>query len=686
MAGAVSSRPDATSTDIADGIENEQQEADTLARSVEWVLAAWKPGVAALRERGVPSHSVRANALASLYIALARARWGRPLVSLEGVFLRMFVGALCADAYALLLAPLEQPKARAVLTRAPLELAGQLFERWMTLEGGVRAKGVVYTPPWLARELAERAVAQHEEASRGGEPERVPTMLDPACGAGNCLLASARALLQKFPGRARRELLTRVFGVERDFMAAAVARASLLLWALEDAKRPEKALASAHETVNYAVQSFDVLVGPRPGERAAAGEVDPLAAFEGVRGGFDIVLGNPPYIDAEHMTATPALQRARVYCARRYAVARGNWDLFCVFIERALELVRPGGVHGFIVPNKLLSAEYAREARRLLLARARLLAIRDLSRAPVFRGAAVYPVIYWARRSICSIGQGSQERVRVEQRTSCGAPRARELEASRFPADGGPWITTLEDEGPALLQALSRRCTTLDALAEVFGGATVAEAYALAPLLAEAEAEAEAAAGDLAVINSGLIDPYRVRWGARKMRYLGRSLLRPVVPAAAVEQLPARRLAQARQPKLVVAGMTRRLEGFADLRGEYLAAKSTTVILPREPGALEYLTAVLNSEWMTKIFKAKFAGLELAGGYLRVGPPQLRTLPIRAPAEFSRSERELMRALIRDVRRVQALHASGASEPAVLEELEVLEQALERATRGLHGL
>ena len=54
-------------------------------------------------------------------------------------------------------------------------------------------------------------------------------------------------------------------------------------------------------------------------------------------GGFDAVIGNPPYLDSEAMTQF--IPEWRDYCVNKYRAAAGNWDMFCVFIERALDLL-----------------------------------------------------------------------------------------------------------------------------------------------------------------------------------------------------------------------------------------------------------------------------------------------------------------------------------------------------------
>ena len=91
--------------------------------------------------------------------------------------------------------------------------------------------------------------------------------------------------------------------------------------------------------------------------------------------------------------------------------------------------------------------------------------------------------------------------------------------------------------------------------------------------------------------------------------------------------------------------MTRALECVADFQGDILAGKSTTIVLPRED--LRYGLALLNSKLMNFYVQQVYGSSGLRGGYLRLGPPQLRTLPV--PGLSQAGDRALQQAVIRQV-------------------------------------
>ena len=111
------------------------------------------------------------------------------------------------------------------------------------------------------------------------------------------------------------------------------------------------------------------------------------------QGGFDAVIGNPPYVRQEHIGALkPALRKA-------YRAYDGMADLYVYFYELGLRLLRPGGRLSYVVTNKWLRAGYAEELRGFLSSKGWLEAVADFGHAKKFFPAAdVFPCVIVARR------------------------------------------------------------------------------------------------------------------------------------------------------------------------------------------------------------------------------------------------------------------------------------------------
>src|SRR5581483_6446261 len=106
-----------------------------------------------------------------------------------------------------------------------------------------------------------------------------------------------------------------------------------------------------------------------------------ITAFEG---GFDAIVGNPPYVRIQGFPP-----RQLEYFSKHYAAARGNFDLYVNFIERGYSLLKRGGLLGQIVPNKFFKTDYGEGLRRIITEHSALQRIVDFGANQVF-GATTY--------------------------------------------------------------------------------------------------------------------------------------------------------------------------------------------------------------------------------------------------------------------------------------------------------
>jgi hypothetical protein len=345
--------------------------------------------------------------------------------------------------------------------------------------------------------------------------------------------------------------------------------------------------------------------------------------------GFDAILGNPPYVDSEEMTQSQP--QLREYCTRRYGSAVGNWDLFVVFVELGITLSRRGGRSSLIVPNKLLGSEYCVGVHSLLRQK-QVKVLRDYSRVRVFE-SSVYPVVYVVQNTVGSptdvielsqMSEGDQSRRPVEIRR--GSATLEVLD--RLPP--GYWWPVFSPAFPVVRKALTVSWD-LDQVARVVGAATVSEAYELADLVeddAGPTTSTDSAVDRFKLLNTGTIDRYDCKWGLAPTTYLKNTYQHPVVQGPKLAQVSDTRLDQARSRKVILAGMSTRLEGFCDVDGTYLPGKSTVVLLDCLVDE-QYLLAILNSTLCSLVYREVFGSLALQGGYLRVGPPQAARIPVR---------------------------------------------------------
>ena len=169
-------------------------------------------------------------------------------------------------------------------------------------------------------------------------------------------------------------------------------------------------------------------------------------------GGFDVVIGNPPWIRTHNLDP-----QSRIDLRSRYAVYRNAaWmggsdaaaagrgfgsqvDVAALFVERSLELLRSGGASALIVPSKLWKSLAGGGVRTLVMERAALRELHDLTDAPQLFDAAVYPSVLIAGRR--DAGKTNTATSAVVHRKT-GAKRWC-VDSSTIPLDssaGSPWL------------------------------------------------------------------------------------------------------------------------------------------------------------------------------------------------------------------------------------------------------
>ncbi len=334
----------------------------------------------------------------------------------------------------------------------PIQVLGNIYEQFLgqviRLTAAHQAKvepkpevrkagGVFYTPTYIVDYVVTNTVGKLVEGKSpkqlAGDPKGSPfRALDMACGSGSFLLGVYQLLLDyylrwyvehnpaKHPtavwqrgeewrltiAEKKRILTTHIFGVDIDRQAVEVTKLSLLLKVLEGESTEtlqmalpgfqERALPNLDNNIKCgnSLIGHDYFTGqllPNPDELRRVNPFDWEREFpDPMRaGGFDCIVGNPPYIRIQTMKEWAPLE-VEIYKESYESASAGNYDIYVVFVEKALSLLNERGRMGFILPHKFFNAQYGEPLRALLAKGQHLSRVVHFGDQQVFAGATTY--------------------------------------------------------------------------------------------------------------------------------------------------------------------------------------------------------------------------------------------------------------------------------------------------------
>ena len=307
-----------------------------------------------------------------------------------------------------------------------------------------KAGSVYYTPEYIVKYIVARTIGSSIKDKTPFEVEKMK-IIDPSCGSGSFLVGAYSYLLtwhldyytqDKNLKKALKEgaiyetigggykltiekkqsiLLNNIYGLDIDEQAVEVAKLSLYLKLLEDEgaeanSRQElfkhsdlKLLPSLMGNIkcgNALVES-DYYLGKEASLFEDLDAMREINTFDWrdengfasifASGGFDCVIGNPPYVSAPTQMESAKLKLQREYLAncKKYKSLYQKWDLYIPFIEKGLSILKDDGIYGSIIPYPFTNQTYGFAMRRLILENYNLLEVVDLKGTKVFQHATV---------------------------------------------------------------------------------------------------------------------------------------------------------------------------------------------------------------------------------------------------------------------------------------------------------
>lgn len=647
-----------------------------------------------------------------------------------------------------------------------------------------KAGGVYYTPSYIVEYIVQHTVGALVDGKSpaklaGGKSASPFRVLDMACGSGSFLLGAYQCLLDhalkwyvghkpemqpkaiiKDPRSGgwrltieekKRLLTTHLFGVDIDPQAVEVSKLSLLLKALEGENDATLSMQlklfrdRALPNLANNIQCGNSLIGPRyfvgkliaePEDTKRANPFDWSARFpEAMQsGGFDCIIGNPPYIRIQTMQEWAA-REVEIYKELFHAASRGNYDIYVVFLERGLQLLNAAGRLGFICPHKFFNAKYGEPIRAVVAEGRHLAAVVHFGDQQVFDGATTYTCLLFLNKSPtgeCQLhkvddlaawrtsGAGASRRIRAEHVTASdwnfavGSERRIVDVLVQWPvklgdiaARIGQGIRTSSNE-VFVLETVRVSGAMVTARSEILNREVQIERKPLSPFLRGREIKA------YQILSSGkvVIVPYTIQNGRATL--MSETAIRsrfPHLHAYLMENkahLCAREKGRFRsgdwfqygrpqnielmhQPKILVPDIADRASFAFDEGGEFAFTSGYGITLrPDVTESPKYVLALLNSSLLD--FYLKRISTTMRGGFFRYFTQFVTQLPIRRIDFTKAAEKATHDLVVKLVDSILALHKhrqnanSAAQENLIQRQIAATAAEIDRQVYGLYGL
>jgi hypothetical protein len=487
-------------------------------------------------------------------------------------------------------------------------------------------QGAFYTPAPLVDHLVSQTIA-------APPPRRPLRICDPACGTGNFLLAAGAAL------QPSAQAWQSLYGVDIDPAAVMVCRWRIWL--------ASGCIPNVWKAVCRNICIGDSLGSPPPslnGSSLRAWQTAAPAApalghswmnraelrRAGTWRGFDIILGNPPFLSQLASQTAHDTQR-QAWLRYRYPNLVGPYtDAAAIFLAHAVELLAPGGQLGLVLPSSVLSTRDCADIRRYTAAQTSIQSVW-INPARSFPGVNVLTCALVASKADQSESPPATQRIQTFAGPNCTKGPLIVLKQQEL-TNSSTWGMLTQGLSGLPTIRISRQHTLAD-----IAHATADfrdQYYGLQGHIADIASAPDQNFAPL--ITSGLIDLACSNWGQRPTRILKHLWQAPQANLKTLRSSTALGtwIDQRRVPKVLLATQTRILEPWVDLTGTSLPCVPLITLIPRDgqdPQSLWFIGSILASPVVSALARMECAGAALSAAAIKISAKQCLTLPLPQP-------------------------------------------------------
>ncbi|MCG3253253.1 MAG: Eco57I restriction-modification methylase domain-containing protein [Candidatus Heimdallarchaeota archaeon] len=345
-------------------------------------------------------------------------------------------------------------------------------------------------------------------------------------------------------------------------------------------------------------------------------------------GGFDIIVGNPPYLENKKLRNLVEKKILK----EQYKTAYKLYDLSILFIERSHMLLKEKGYFSFIITNKFISTDYGIKIRKLILKETKLKEIIDVSYLPIFKDAATYPIILTFSKASTTLDVKNLENEfliipKLDKINLLKTERFKKVKAKQsnyyslpkhvFDLTGNFSIINEIINSPK-----SVKLSELGRFSYRILGFTDWEKSL------ELISTKRTSKDDLKFIGTTNVFQYSIDW-KKTIKLSGKRLESTYLPYTKKHKAAWETF---KKQKILIKEISKKLTASFD-PGIFANATGIYMFLSKNECNLKLLVLLLNSKLLDYIFSTLFGSTHMAGGYLRFNGSYLKELPIIIPKD-----------------------------------------------------
>lgn len=578
-----------------------------------------------------------------------------------------------------------------------------------------KAGGVYYTPQYIVDYIVKNTVGKSIERKTPKEISKIK-IVDPACGSGSFLIGAYQYLLQYHKdyytnfgktskgnkdnpltpegnlttAEKKRILLNNIYGVDLDSNAVEVTKLSLLLKCME---------GETEASINTQLKLFHERVLPtldnniKDGNSLInidfyGGEIDfgqekkvkPFnwrKAFPEVfmQGGFDCVIGNPPYLGGREWKEDNG--NAYEYFINKYEVAEYQFDIYALFWEVGITLLKDKGLIGYITPNTWLNNQSNKKLRQYILRKTQILQIVDYSKIKVFDQATVLPII-----TVLQNTKSHTINTNIFEPKDGEIIQLQEINQGIWADDDLSIINiNLSTKDLKLRDKIEADSHPLESLALIKFGIKIYETGKGTPKQKATDAKQRIFEADKQkdksyrkYLEGKDINPFKVEYKNRWLKY-GINLAAPRDPLLFEgERILVRRIVG----KTLIAAYT---------NSDYVTSQLLQIVKPNEQRDTKFLLGIINSKLLAYYFRKKYNRQDKTFPEIRIY--ELASLPIRKPNESQNTLKKEIEKLVDKIIELQENKGTVILQSKIDQiqnQIDYCEQKLNDIVYALYGL